>query len=328
MPGAFLYLNRPSGSVRVHPIRLAAPLTGDPRLGRNRWLLGCALLVAGTVATVALAFVVVNMALSGDQLSFAPLAGRVGLVEIVGEIDDSEQIVEQLQRHQRDATVRALVLRLDSPGGGVAASQEIYEAVRKLNDEGKPVVASMAGVAASGAYYVACAADSIVSNPGTLTGSIGVIMSFPNTEELFRKVGVKLEVVKTGKFKDTGSMWRPMSEDERNLLQDVLTNVYDQFIDAIVDGRSMNREDVLPYADGRVFSGDQALEYGFVDRLGDLDDAIQLAAKMGGIEGRPTVVRKERRRVGLFEFLEEKVSLMERTAGFSAKGPRLEYRLR
>ena len=297
-------------------------------MAQNRWLLGCALLIVGTVATVALAFIVVNMALSGDRPSLGGLTGRVGLVDVVGEISDSEPFVDQMERLERDATVRAVVVRLDSPGGGVAASQEMYEAVRKIREQGKPVVASMAGVAASGAFYVACAADSIVSNPGTLTGSIGVIMSFPNTEELFRKVGVRLEVVKTGKFKDVGSIWRPMTEDERNLLQDVLTNVYDQFIEAISDGRSLNREDILPYADGRVFTGDQALEYGFVDRLGDLDDAIQMAAKMGGIRGRPSVVRKDRRRVSLLDFLDEKMNQLSGVTGLAASGPRLEYRLR
>lgn len=297
-------------------------------MAQNRWLLGCALLIAGTVATIALAFLVVNMALSGDRPSLSGLSGRVGLVEVVGEIDDAQSFVDQIERLERDATVHAVVIRLDSPGGGVAASQEMYEAVRKLREEGKPVVASMAGVAASGAFYLACAADSIVANPGTLTGSIGVIMSFPNTEELFRKVGVRLEVIKTGKFKDVGSIWRPMTDDERTLLHDVLTNVYDQFIDAISEGRSLNREDILPYADGRVFTGDQALDYGFVDRLGDLDDAIQMAGKMGGIKGRPTVVRKDRRRVSLLDFVDEKMNQLSGVTGLSASGPRLEYRLR
>jgi protease-4 len=280
------------------------------------------------VATVALAFLVVNMALSGDRPAWGGLGGRVGLVEILGEIDDSDDVVDQIERLDRDASVKAVVVRLDSPGGGVAASQEIYEALRKLHDDKKPVVASFAGVAASGAYYVACAADSIVSNPGTLTGSIGVIMSFPNTEELFRKVGLHFEVIKTGKFKDVGSMWRPMTPDERELLQNVLSNVYDQFVDAIVDGRGMEREDILPYADGRIFSGDQALEYGFVDRLGDLDDAIDMAAKLGGIRGEPTIVRKERHKVGLLDLLDEKMNQVGEAAGLSSKGPRLEYRLR
>lgn len=292
---------------------------------RNRWIWGCALLIVGTVATIALALFVVNVAMTGDEFAFSPLHGRVGLVDVVGEISESESVVDQIDRMQRDPTVKAVVVRLDSPGGGVAASQEIYDAVRRLREEGKPVVASMGGVAASGAYYVACAADSIVANPGTLTGSIGVIMSFPNTEELFRKVGVKFETIKTGKFKDVGSMWRPMTDDEKALLQEVLGNVYEQFIDAIVDGRSMAREDILPYADGRIFSGDQAEEYGFVDRLGSLEDAIVMASEMAGIEGRPSVVRKERRRVSVLDFFEEKMNPMKELLG---SGPRLEFRLR
>jgi protease IV len=296
-------------------------------VARNRWLLGCALLIAGTVVIIGLAFLVVNLALTGgDRFTLSPLAGRVGLVEIIGEIDDPEPIVDQLDRMERDTSIRAVVVRLDSPGGGVAASQEIYESVKKIRDQGKkPVVASMGGVAASGAYYVACAADSIVANAGTLTGSIGVIMVFPNTEDLFRKVGIRFETVKTGKYKDIGTMWRPMTDDERKLLQDVLTNVYDQFIDTIVEGRALAREDVLPYADGRIFSGDQALQYGFVDRLGDLDDSIRLAGEMAGIGGQPVVIRKERRRVSFLDFVDSKVNQM---TGLSSHGPSLEYRLR
>ncbi len=297
----------------------------EDSMSRHRWLWGCAFLLIGTVATVALAFFVVNVAMTGDDMAFSPLQGRVGLVEVLGEISESETVVDQLDRMQRDASVKAVVLRIDSPGGGVAASQEIYDAIRRLRDEEKPVVASMAGVAASGGYYIACAADSIVANPGTLTGSIGVIMSFPNTEELFRKVGLRFETIKTGKYKDVGSMWRPMTEDEKSLLHEVLGNVYDQFVDAIVQGRSMKREDILPYADGRIFSGGQALEYGFVDRLGSLEEAIDMASKMAGLEGRPAIVRKERRRVSVFDFFEEKMNPMREWLG---SGPRLEYRLR
>ena len=291
----------------------------------KRWLVGCAVLFAGTVATVSLAFLVVSLTLEKEGLPLGPLGRRVGLVEIIGDIDESETVVEQLERMRRDSSVRAVVVRLDSPGGGVAATQEIHEAVQKLRDEGKPVIASMGGVAASGAYYVACAADSIVSNPGTLTGSIGVIMTFPNTEELFRKVGLKFEVVKTGKFKDMGSMSRPMTSEERELLQGVLSNVYEQFVDAVSEGRNLDREDILPYADGRIFSGDQARDYGFVDRLGDLNDAIQLAAGMAGIEGRPTVVKKERHKVSVLDLFQEKLNMVP---GLAESGPRLEYRLR
>ena len=297
-------------------------------MARQRVILGCALLLAGTVAVISVAFFIVNLALSGDRPSLSSLSGRVGLVEVVGGIEDSEAVVEQLERMERDSSVRAVVVRLDSPGGGVAASQEIYEAVRRVRDAGKPVVASLGGVAASGAYYVACAADSIVSNPGTLTGSIGVIMTFPNTEELFRKVGLRFDVVKTGKFKDIGSMSRPMTDDERRLLEQVLGNVYEQFVDAISEGRGLDRAEILPLADGRIFSGDQALEYGFVDRMGDLDDSIRLAARMAAIEGRPSVVRKERRRVSVWSFLDEKLSAVGSVTGLSSQGPRLEYRLR
>jgi len=291
----------------------------------KRWLVGCLVLLAGTLATVSLAFLVVNLTFQRDGFSLGPLSRRVGLIEIVGDIESSDAVVDQLEHMRRDSSVRAVVLRLDSPGGGVAASQEIYEAVRKVREDEKPVVASMGGVAASGAYYIACAADSIVSNPGTLTGSIGVIMSFPNTEELFRKVGLRFEVVKTGKFKDIGSLSRPMTFEERELLQGVLSNVYEQFVEAISEGRSLDRRDILPYADGRIFSGDQALDYGFVDRLGDLNDAIQLAASMAHIEGRPIVVRKERRRVSLIDFFEDKLRFVP---ALSQAGPRLEYRLR
>jgi protease-4 len=291
----------------------------------KRWLVGCIVLLVGTLATVTLAFLVVNLSLENEGLALGPLGKRVGLVEIVGDIESSESVVDQLEHMRLDSSVRAVVLRLDSPGGGVAASQEIYEAVRKVRDEGKPVIASMGGVAASGAYYIACAADSIVSNPGTLTGSIGVIMSFPNTEELFKKVGVRFEVVKTGKFKDIGSLSRAMTPEEKALLQGVLSNVYQQFVTAIADGRDMEKSDILPYADGRIFSGDQARDLGFVDRLGDLNDAIQLAGTMAGIKGRPVVVRKERRKVSVLDLFQDKLRLVP---GLSETGPRLEYRLR
>jgi len=291
----------------------------------KRWLVGCIVLLVGTLVTVSLAFLVVNLSLSRDDLALGSLNKRVGLVEIVGDIESSEAIVDQLEHMRRYSSIRAVVLRLDSPGGGVAASQEIYDAVLRVKEENKPVVASMGSVAASGAYYVACAADSIVSNPGTLTGSIGVILSFPNTEELFKKVGVRFEVVKTGKYKDIGSLSRPMTPDEKGLLQGVLSNVYEQFVNAIADGRGMEKSDILPYADGRIFSGSQALEYGFVDRLGDLDDAIKLAGEMGKIQGRPVVVRKERRRVSFLDLFQDKMRLVP---GLNQSGPELEYRLR
>ncbi len=287
--------------------------------------MGCIVLLIGTLATVTLAFLVVNLSLDREGLGLGSLGKRIGLVEIVGEIESSDAVVDQLEHMRLDSSVQAVVVRLDSPGGGVAASQEIYEALNKIRDEDKPVVASMGGVAASGAYYIACAADTIVSNPGTLTGSIGVIMSFPNTEELFRKVGLRFEVVKTGKFKDIGSLSRPMTPEEKDLLHGVLSSVYKQFVRAIADGRDMEESDILPYADGRIFSGKQAMDLGFVDRMGDLNDAIQVAANMAHIHGRPVVVRKERRRVSVLDLFQEKLHLVP---GLTQSGPRLEYRLR
>jgi protease IV len=290
----------------------------------QRWVVGCVLLLLGTLATVTIALVVVNLSFDKESGLLGSFK-RVGLVELVGDIETSETIVDQLEHMRRDPSVHAVVLRLDSPGGGVAASQEIYDAVQRLRKDDKPVVASMGGVAASGAYYIACGADSIVANPGTLTGSIGVIMSFPNTEELFKKVGVRFEVVKTGKFKDMGSLSRPMTAEERQLLQGVLSNVYDQFVSAISEGRGLERSEILPYADGRIFSGSQALDYGFVDRLGDLDDAIRLAGGLAGISGHPVVVRKERRRMSIVDLFQDKLRFVP---GLSQAGPRLEYRLR
>jgi protease-4 len=150
-------------------------------------------------------------------------------------------------------------------------------------------------------------------------------MSFPNTEELFRKVGLRFEVVKTGKFKDIGSLSRPMTAEEKELLQGVLSNVYEQFVAVIEDGRGMKRSEILPYADGRIFSGDQALELGFVDRTGDLNDAILLAGSLAGIKGRPLVVRKARRGVSFLDFFQDKMRLLP---DLGQSGPRLEYRLR
>ena len=292
----------------------------------KRWLVGCIVLLTGTLAAITLAFLVVNMSLDRDGMALGSLGKRIGLVEIIGDIESSDSVVDQLEHMRLDSSVQAVVVRLDSPGGGVAASQEIAEEILKVRDAKKHVIASMGGVAASGAYYVACAADSIVCNPGTLTGSIGVIMTFPNTEELFKKVGLRFEVVKTGKFKDIGSMSRPMTAEEKDLLHGVLTNVYQQFVRAIADGRDMEESDILPYADGRIFSGQQALDLGFVDRMGDLNDAIQLAAGMADIRGRPVIVRKERRRpFSVLDLFQDKLHLVP---GLTQSGPRLEYRLR
>lgn len=221
------------------------------------------------------------------------LAGKdgVAIVRVEGPILDSYQTVEELKTFAEDPLVKAIVVRIDSPGGGVAPSQEIYNAVKRVRKEkNKTVIASMGTVAASGGYYIAVATDRILANPGTLTGSIGVIMQLANFQDLLEKIGVKNVVVKSGKFKDIGSPFRPMQDEDRKLLQLVMDDVHRQFIDAVAEGRSMDQAEVEQLADGRVFTGQQAKSILLVDDIGDLHDAIKLAGELGGIEGEPRVM--------------------------------------
>lgn len=220
--------------------------------------------------------------------------GRVALVEVEGLIADADRVVRELGRHGDDPSIRAVVVRIQSPGGVVGPTQEIHDAIQRLRDAGKPVVASMGSVAASGGYYLAAAATRIVANPGTLTGSIGVILQLAEIEGLLRKVGVRYEVIKAGRLKDSGSFARPMTPEERAVLQAVLDDMHDQFISAIATGRRMPKERVRALADGRVYSGRMAQQLGLVDALGGLDDAIRLAGELGGIPGKPRVVRPRR----------------------------------
>jgi protease-4 len=196
------------------------------------------------------------------------------------------------------------VIRIDSPGGGVVASQEIYNAIKNARHEGKKVVASMGTVAASGGYYVAAAADRIVANPGTLTGSIGVKMEFANIEKLLEKIGVKGMVVKAGEYKDVGSPFHDMSEPEKKILQDVIDDVHSQFIKAIAEGRNLQEAEVRSIADGRIFTGRQALDLKLVDQLGDLTDSIKVAGELVGIKGKPRVIEK-RKTIPFFDYLKE-----------------------
>ncbi len=217
----------------------------------------------------------------------------VAVVAVEGVIENSDDIVQTLDRLAKNDGVRAVVLRVDSPGGGVAPSQEIYDAVWRARQK-KPVVASLGGEAASGGYYIASACQTIVANPGTLTGSIGVIMHTGTVSELLKKIGVSPTTLKAGKFKDIGSPFREMTEEERKLLGDVLDNVHEQFIAAVARGRSLKVDDIRPLADGRIFSGQQALELHLVDRLGGLEDAVKVAAERAGITGEPHSIEIEK----------------------------------
>jgi protease-4 len=248
---------------------------------------------------------------------------RIGLVLLEGPIDASRDLVEELEANERDGSIKAVVLRVDSPGGEVAPSQELYEAVRRLAAR-KPVVASLGSVAASGGYYVAVGADSIVANPGSLVGSIGVIFAYPSAQELMDKVGLKYHVFKSGGMKDLGSFARPPTEEEEAVFDAIVADVYDQFVAAVSRGRRMDRQVVLGLADGRIFSGRQAQGVGLVDRVGDLKEAVRMAAAMAGVTGRPTLVRKSRPRIPILAILDD----LLREGAKAAWGPRLEYRLR
>lgn len=229
---------------------------------------------------------------------------RIALIRVEGVILDAQQTVGDLKKFGESPSVKAIVLRIDSPGGGVVPSQEIHDAVMRVrNKQNKAVVASMGTVAASGGYYIAAATDRIIANPGTLTGSIGVIMELANLEGLLKKIGVENVVVKSGRHKDIGSPFRKMSDEDRRILQSVMDDVHTQFIEAVAEGRSLDVADVKPLADGRIFTGRQAKEIKLVDELGDLDDAIRLAADLGGIEGEPKVV-EPRKRFSVRELIE------------------------
>jgi len=217
---------------------------------------------------------------------------KVAVVRLSGLISDATRLIRTIEALGERKDVKAVVLRINSPGGAVGPSQELYSAIKRL-DSKKAVVASMGSVAASGGYYAASAARRIVANPGTITGSIGVIVQFVSAAELLNKLGIKGYAIKSGKFKDSGSPMRKMNAEEKALLQGIVNDVNSQFIAAVAKGRNMKLSEVKKLADGRIFSGAQAKKQGLVDVLGDLTTAIKLSAKLGGIKGKPYVIYPE-----------------------------------
>ena len=230
-----------------------------------------------------------------------PIGQKVAVVDITGIITKSDETIKLIHAYRDDSSIKAIVLRINSPGGSVAPVQEIYSELQKID---KPIVASMGGTAASGGYYVACAADTIMANPGTLTGSIGVIMQFTRLKGLYDKIGLEHQVIKSGEFKDTGSPFRELTEKEQAVLQATVDDVYNQFVDTIFEARKslLSRSEILELADGRIFSGQQALNSKLLDQLGNLPEAIEVAGKLANIDGKPKVVRKEKKK-SLFEQL-------------------------
>lgn len=233
--------------------------------------------------------------------------GQIAIINITGAIVSgtgeggifsqggagSQNIIDQIKEIEDDEDIEGVIIRIDSPGGSAAASQEVGEAIQDLKDSGKIVYTSMGDVAASGGYWIAAKTDKIYANPATMTGSIGVIIEIQNLAELYKKVGVKPQVIKSGKHKDIGSSSRPLETSEKNILKAMVMDIYDQFVDVVVEGRKINRKEVLKIADGRVFTGRQALKLKLVDELGTLDDAIDDLAEELDIEGEPEIYQFE-----------------------------------
>ena len=239
--------------------------------------------------------------LGSDRAEFE-FGEKVGVVEISGIIVDARDALDQIKKLREEDSVKAIVVRIDSPGGAVAPSQEIYREIRKTVPL-KKVVASMGSVAASGGYYVAAAADGIMASPGTITGSIGVIMAYTNYRALLDKIGLTPVVIKSGTYKDAGSPVREMTAAEKKLLEELTSGSHAQFVRDIVAGRKMDPKKVASLADGRIYTGEESKALGLVDRLGNIEDAIEWAGRLGGIEGKVTAVYMSKEEFSLLDYL-------------------------
>jgi protease-4 len=294
--------------------------------GRHPWLWG----MVGTALMFAVFFLVtflITVLLTGEE-GVTDSRAKIGVVQIEGVIssDLSERAVRQLTKYRDDASIKAIILRIESPGGGVASSQEIYEEVSRVRSGGKLVVASLGSVAASGGYYVACTADRIFANAGTLTGSIGVIVQLANAEELLRKVGVASTVITSGPFKDSGNPTRTLRPEERQVFQALVDDVYQQFVEAVAQGRNLPLDEVRQAADGRIYTGRQARDLRLVDELGSMQDAITYAASTLGIVGKPKLVQEGKERLWWLRFLFESLSDVLVWTPFSKAEAVLQYR--
>ena len=280
---------------------------------RRRTVILAALAIYLGVAVLFVAALSMAVAPTGGGAVFG---GRVAIVELEGTIVDVDDLLRELKAHRDNPQVKAVVIRINSPGGVVGPTQELHAAVMRLRESRKPVVASLGAVAASGGYYVAVAADKIYANPGTLTGSIGVIFQLPNLDGLMKKVGVDYVVVKAGRYKDIGNIARPMSPEERRILQSLLDDVHAQFISAVATGRKLDQAQVVGFADGRIVSGAQAKDLHMVDALGGLEEALDGAAMLAGLP-RPPKVIGPRRKLSIMDLLRNQLDLR----GFTSVSP-------
>ncbi|MDD4272288.1 MAG: signal peptide peptidase SppA [Desulfobacter postgatei] len=264
----------------------------------------CACFTLGLLAlsgVAVLGAIAVNSEISG---AIASSRGNIGVVEVTGPIISSKKIIKDIQGFKDDDTIKAIILRVDSPGGGIGPSQEIYRELLKTRDA-KTVIASMGSVAASGGYYIACATQGIVANSGTITGSIGVIMEYANLEQIAKKIGISPVVIKSGEYKDMGSPTRELKESEKQLFQNLVDELHAQFVSDAAAARNMETDAMAKLADGRVYTGQTAMKLKLVDRIGNMDDAVQWAGQMAGIEGELTPVYPKEDKITLFRRLAE-----------------------
>lgn len=258
------------------------------------------LIILAILAVVAVGFILLFVSMlsvntDSTETVTTGSGDKIAVVDLKGVIGSSEDVNRQLKKYRENHSIRAILLHIDSPGGAVVASQEMYEEVRKTRDSGKPVVVSMGALAASGGYYVACGGSRLVANRGTLTASIGVISEFLQVYDALAKLGIDVKTIKSGKLKDAGSPVRKMNETDERYFQGLMDNVHQQFIAVVERERKMNHDTVLAIADGRVFTGEQAVTMGLVDTLGTFEDAVKIAAQLGGIRGEPAIVRERKR---------------------------------
>jgi len=233
---------------------------------------------------------------------------QIGVLQIKGVILDAQDYLIAIKEMNQKNSIKAIVVRIDSPGGSVGASQEIFEELKKTKRK-KPVVVSMGNVAASGGLYVALGGNKIFASPGTITGSIGVVLEIPNIEKLLEKIGVETETIKSGTYKDTGSIYRPLTSEEKKYLTEKVKIVHDQFIKAISEERKIPIEKVRNFADGRIFTGEEALSLGLIDKVGNFWDAVEEAKKLAKIPEAKLVFLPKKKGV-LSKLLEEKTSLI------------------
>lgn len=275
---------------------------------RNRTLIWL-LLGGGAFVLLAITVLAVLISVSGGDGAEFGFSDRIQVVDLEGEIVDSRDVIAQLKRYEDSDSVRAILLNIDSPGGGVAVSQELYTEVKRLREtKNKTIVAYMSSTGASGAYYVACAANKIIANPGTVVGSIGVIAEWINYGDLMEWAKLKEVVFKTGEFKDTGSAVRQLTDREKTYFQALIDDMYVQFVESVAQGRNLEIQDVRALADGRVFTGRDAKEKKLIDEIGNFQDAVNLTAKLAGISGKPRLLQAGRQRVTLLDVLTSDLS--------------------